>query len=182
MGNSASAMKEATAVDAEDRGQLMECLMEGCLDISEGCYDRFKRIKRVMKHPPPEPMDIKKRYLTLRQLFDGTQLEWMVAQTRERVKGRVPVELGIDVDDMFRVQDGLFEEWKDAEMERAARRQATEEYIRNKQLIREESVNRKRRQQEEAKRAAQEEKRRKEMKKLNTHDIRQFFGSQAVDG
>eukprot|EP00899_Mesostigma_viride_P025089 jgi/Mesvir1/5765/Mv11579-RA.1 len=129
MGNSASAMEQADTVREEDRPQLMECLMEGCLDISEGCYERFKRIKCLMKHPPPEPMDIKKRYLTLRQLFHGTRLEGLVAATRESVKKRVPAELGVNMDDLFETQDTAFDAWKQREWEREASKAAEEEPV-----------------------------------------------------
>eukprot|EP00899_Mesostigma_viride_P007326 jgi/Mesvir1/16595/Mv10130-RA.1 len=176
MGNSASAMEQASAVNEGDRTQLMECLMEGCLDISEGCYERFKRIQKLMKHPPPEPMDIKRRYLTLRQLFHGTPLEGLVSETRERVKGRVPEEFGVDMDELFETQDKHFEAWKSREAEREAGRAAEEEYHRQKRILREEYLSRKRKQQEEAKASQQEEKRRREMRRLNTHDIRKFFG------
>eukprot|EP00899_Mesostigma_viride_P026045 jgi/Mesvir1/6625/Mv16276-RA.1 len=106
----------------------MECLMEGCLDIAEGCYDRFKRIRCIMKHPPPEPMDIKRRYLTLRQHFHGTAMEGLVMATRERVKERVPSELGVDMDDLFRIQDRAFDAWMSKKAEREASKAAEEEY------------------------------------------------------
>eukprot|EP00899_Mesostigma_viride_P001750 jgi/Mesvir1/11576/Mv04338-RA.1 len=178
MGNAESVMSEALAVKECDRPQLVECLMEGCLDICEGCAGRFERVKKLNSHPEnPEPMDIRVRYLTLRQLLFETPFHSLVMDAKVRVAARVHESIRPGMDALFAGIDAEFEAWKIRQAEAKVNAAYAVVRAREKEMFRQQCVDRKRRAQEEKRDA---EKRSKlEKLKRGTQDITAFFGKKA---
>eukprot|EP00899_Mesostigma_viride_P011240 jgi/Mesvir1/20116/Mv13355-RA.1 len=175
MGNVQPTLAKFEALSEDDQDKLMQCLLEGCVDISESCVDRYLDCHGKWKHVEPELAEMKRRYLTLRQLLSSTPSHEALMKARERARDRVKPEHVSILEKIYKTQDAAYDAWVEEETQKRLAREAEEEYLRFK---RERKAQWEERKRVEAKRRAEaeaEETRAREMRRLNTHDIRKWF-------